>query len=203
MQSVIANWDTIASTKVLTLLADDESAQFWTVFPKSILYQVLKDSGIEDSDEPVTVNRDRIQQEVGRVLGNRMRRRMVEENQECLRAKAFQPCLNFVINGVCHRNYCPRDHVARGSLDTEHVNLRIRIHLQQILLIHRIAVTVDSSIKDAQRWVSISVLNELNLTFLIQGYGLNVSTTPYSRLIPLLEIHRFSFQDIFQNMELL
>jgi hypothetical protein len=66
-------------------------------------------------------------------LGERLQSRIMEENDICRRAKVFSPCLNALL-GTCARVDCPRDHVDPAILNPDWYNLRVRIHLQQILI---------------------------------------------------------------------
>jgi hypothetical protein len=64
-------------------------------------------------------------------LGERLRGRVMQENEICRRAKVFSPCLNALL-GTCTRVECPRDHVDLPAIKPEWYNNRVRIHLQQI-----------------------------------------------------------------------
>jgi hypothetical protein len=61
-------------------------------------------------------------------LSERLRSRVMLENEVCRRAKVFSPCL-YALLGTCSRPECPRDHVDPSVL---WYNNRVRIHLQQI-----------------------------------------------------------------------
>jgi hypothetical protein len=53
----------------------------------------------------------------------------------CKQATAFRPCIPFTINnGHCNRRNCPNEHTAVNSLGEEWAVLRIRIHLQQLIV---------------------------------------------------------------------
>lgn len=68
-------------------------------------------------------------------LLNRLRTRLKGEVDVCKQARAFNVCLPFTINGQCNRRNCPLEHPMLNSLNQEWFRLRIRIHLQQILVI--------------------------------------------------------------------
>ncbi len=71
-----------------------------------------------------------------RSLLNRLKARITGENDACKQARAFNPCLPFIINnGHCNRKSCPNEHLGTASLGQNWFQLRIRIHLQQILVI--------------------------------------------------------------------
>jgi len=76
-----------------------------------------------------------LSQEFKRSLLNRLKVRITGENDACKQARAFNPCLPFIINGQCNRKSCPNEHLGTASLGQNWFQLRIRIHLQQILLI--------------------------------------------------------------------
>lgn len=65
-------------------------------------------------------------------LSERMRRRVMEENEVFRDAEFLSPCFNF-LTGSCHRRDCSRAHVA-GATVTAWYNTRVRMHLQQILI---------------------------------------------------------------------
>ncbi|KAJ7671947.1 hypothetical protein B0H17DRAFT_1208872 [Mycena rosella] len=70
-----------------------------------------------------------------RALKDRLRRRVLEENDLCKRTKAFSPCLSFAIfDGHCNRMDCPHEHIPGAMIDAQQYNFRVRVHLQQILI---------------------------------------------------------------------
>src|SRR6266545_2983109 len=68
-------------------------------------------------------------------LLNRLRTRLKGEVDACKQARAFNTCLPFTINGQCNRKNCPHEHLMPYALNQEWFQLRLRIHLQQILVI--------------------------------------------------------------------
>lgn len=54
-----------------------------------------------------------------------------------LEAAALQPCLDAAVQGTCNRSGCRRDHSATYSVEA--IQLRIRIHLQVVMLLDRLA----------------------------------------------------------------
>ncbi|KAG7450801.1 uncharacterized protein BT62DRAFT_928080 [Guyanagaster necrorhizus] len=70
-----------------------------------------------------------------RVLRGRLKQRTDAENSECGRCKAFFPCLMFAVSGFCRRPDCPEAHVSPSVIDADYYNMRIRLHLQQILIL--------------------------------------------------------------------
>ena len=71
-------------------------------------------------------------------LFTRISNRIKEENDICRRTQAFTPCLPFVINDVCNRLQCPRQHIHYTSCTPAWYNVQVRIHLQQILIFHNL-----------------------------------------------------------------
>lgn len=68
-------------------------------------------------------------------LLKRLRSRIAVENDACKQARVLNPCLPFIINGYCNRKSCPHEHLGTAALGTNWFQFRIKIHLQQILLI--------------------------------------------------------------------
>jgi hypothetical protein len=71
-----------------------------------------------------------------RSLSGRLAERVKAENRLCRITKAFQgPCLTFAIfNGQCNRDICPQEHILASSFSSQEYTLRVRIHLQQMLI---------------------------------------------------------------------
>ncbi|KAK0478174.1 hypothetical protein IW261DRAFT_1482258 [Armillaria novae-zelandiae] len=70
-----------------------------------------------------------------RVLRDRLKQRTDDENNECTRSEAFLPCLVFVVSGYCRRSNCPEAHVPSSAINAGYYNMRVRLHLQQILIL--------------------------------------------------------------------
>ncbi|KAK0444909.1 uncharacterized protein EV420DRAFT_1721414 [Desarmillaria tabescens] len=64
-----------------------------------------------------------------------LKRMIAAENDECGRSKAFTLCLEFAVSGICMRPECPEAHVPPSEIDPSYYNMRIRLHLQQILIL--------------------------------------------------------------------
>ncbi len=91
-------------------------------------------SRTSDSDSDFTLSASKLRDIFQHVLRLRLKQRINAENDECARSKAFQPCLVFAVSGVCRRPVCPEAHVSPSVVNTEYYNMRIRLHLQQILI---------------------------------------------------------------------
>ena len=55
--------------------------------------------------------------------------------EDCKNIKAFSLCLSFSEVGYCNRTSCPKAHVHSSQLDGKYYTLRVRIHLQVVLLL--------------------------------------------------------------------
>jgi len=70
-------------------------------------------------------------------LCDHLRHRVQEENVMCHKARTFSPCLTFAVFGNCNRPNgveCPQEHSTSSYLNPDSYNVRIRIHLQQVLI---------------------------------------------------------------------
>ncbi|KAF9014907.1 hypothetical protein BDQ17DRAFT_1418043 [Cyathus striatus] len=76
-----------------------------------------------------------------RCVGKYLRIRVSEEDSLCRGAEAFSPCLSYASLGYCNRPQCPRQHLEAVSLTPSHYNVRVRIHLQQILIAQSLYAT--------------------------------------------------------------
>ncbi|PBL01521.1 hypothetical protein ARMGADRAFT_984178 [Armillaria gallica] len=68
-------------------------------------------------------------------LRSHLKQRIAAENDECARSKAFRPCLVFAVSGSCSRPECPEAHVLPSATHAGYYNMRVRLHLQQILIL--------------------------------------------------------------------
>ncbi|TFK51884.1 hypothetical protein OE88DRAFT_1483274 [Heliocybe sulcata] len=59
---------------------------------------------------------------------------VLKEDDACRDLRVLRPCLVFTTFGRC-RDQCPRGHFSGAELSAEAYNLRVRLHLQQILLL--------------------------------------------------------------------
>ncbi|KAK0183607.1 hypothetical protein F5146DRAFT_229634 [Armillaria mellea] len=89
------------------------------------------------------------------VLVDHIRERIDAENDECARSKAFRPCLVFAVSGFCTRTNCPEAHVSPSAIDAGYYNMRIRLHLQQILILQLLMenVHVDMEYRGTKFWL--------------------------------------------------
>ncbi|KAK0506463.1 hypothetical protein EDD18DRAFT_32642 [Armillaria luteobubalina] len=70
-----------------------------------------------------------------RVLQIHIKQRIIAENEECARSKAFRPCLRFAVSGHCMQSDCPKAHVSCSKIDSIYYNMRVHLHFQQIVIL--------------------------------------------------------------------
>ena len=60
-----------------------------------------------------------------------------EENALCRKTPQMSPCMTFAVLGFCNRagSWCPHEHVPSSAMSPEWYNVRVRVHLQQVLII--------------------------------------------------------------------
>ncbi|KAJ3758111.1 hypothetical protein EV360DRAFT_83381 [Lentinula raphanica] len=69
-------------------------------------------------------------------ISKRLRERVSKQNEICKGCKTFTPCLSYAVFQFCHREAsCTEAHVAPAILKESFYNTRLRIHLQQILIV--------------------------------------------------------------------
>jgi len=129
-----------------------EGLQEYEVLPTSILYENLRyvDTSIQPSDEVVVVNIRRLSDAIRDVLGQRLMQRLVMQHELCNRTKAFRLCLKMAVTGQCNRLDCPYGHVPRESLDVQAFNQHVRLHLQQVLIVHNMDIVPHNT---NRRWM--------------------------------------------------
>ncbi|KAJ6573853.1 hypothetical protein DFH09DRAFT_1311930 [Mycena vulgaris] len=89
-----------------------------------------------------------------RTLKDRLRRRVQAENDVCKQTRAFSPCLVFAMfDGQCNRDDCPHEHLPMALIDAQQYNLRVRIHLQQILIFQNVQFILNDPIP-RRYWIS-------------------------------------------------
>ncbi|KAK0245332.1 hypothetical protein EDD85DRAFT_895697 [Armillaria nabsnona] len=81
------------------------------------------------------------------VLVDHIKQMIDAENNECARSKAFRPCLVFAVSGFCTQPDCPEAHVSPSVIDAGYYNMRIRLHLQQILIFQSLRENVHADME--------------------------------------------------------
>ncbi|KAG7450850.1 uncharacterized protein BT62DRAFT_1001665 [Guyanagaster necrorhizus] len=66
-------------------------------------------------------------------LRSHLKGRIAAEDDDCAKSQAFQICLVFAESGRCDQ--CPQVHMSPLMIDTGYYNMRVRLHLQQILIL--------------------------------------------------------------------
>ncbi|KAK0197996.1 hypothetical protein F5146DRAFT_1130943 [Armillaria mellea] len=92
-----------------------------------------KTEGTSDSD--FTLSAPELRSTFQHFLRLHLQEKINVENNECARSKAFQPCWDFAVLRFCRRPECPEAHVSASGVDSGYYNMRVRLHLQQILIL--------------------------------------------------------------------
>lgn len=109
-------------------------AEAFSISPGALLYDEVADQQMlfsQEKDGKRSVPRRDLSRVLKTLLGNRLRCRVLEENQVCCRAKVFSTCLDALL-GTCTNGECGRVHVDPAILNPGWYNDRVRIHLLQI-----------------------------------------------------------------------
>lgn len=150
-------------------------------FLHSALRQMNHPAFLRSSDEEnIVLDGSNLREVYHQALKERLRLRVVQENEMCKRTRAFSPCLTFsIFEGHCNRENCPHEH---ASVPTrEEYNLRVRIHLQQILIFQTVQFIVNDS---AARRYATSVSNKQAL-MIFQVLDLAALLRSLSIILPL------------------
>ena len=121
------------------LLAIKRSTEDWFLIPhKTFIYPFCNDRlspARRETDQGCLVGHWELKNIIVWAFKDRLRRRILEIDDACRSARAFRPCLPFVVIGRCPRDEsCFREHVMDNQLHEASYNLRVRVHLQQILI---------------------------------------------------------------------
>jgi hypothetical protein len=147
----------------------------FSIFRSASLHREVDDQQerlFHEQDGKLSVSRVDLSRVLKTYLGERLRSRITEENDICRRAKLFSPCLNALL-GTCVRTDCPRDHVDPAILNPDWYNLRVRIHLQQILVFQNSHFVILGSERGKQRmYVAQRIYCEANDKNIMADTGL-------------------------------
>jgi hypothetical protein len=114
------------------------------------------------NDEGATISGRDLSRLFSDCLWERLRDRVLQEDDVCRRAKAFSPCLSYAASGYCNRPECPQMHVDVTSLQPQWFNMQVRIHLQQIVIFHSLhSVSLHPLDRFRRQWC---VVNYVRLT---------------------------------------
>ncbi|KAJ7479993.1 hypothetical protein B0H11DRAFT_1263344 [Mycena galericulata] len=123
-------------------------------FLHSVLHQQNHPACRLSADENTILAGSELRDIFQRALKARLRQKVEQENEMCKRARAFSPCLVFsVFDGHCNRIDCPHEHIPGASIDAQQYNLRVRIHLQQILIYKTVQFIVNDP-NPRRYWIS-------------------------------------------------
>ncbi|TFY57544.1 hypothetical protein EVJ58_g6956 [Rhodofomes roseus] len=126
--------------RLFGFVPETDSEDFFVVQKDTLLYTFCSDServapSIRSREEGIAVLRSDLDRVLRGILQDRLRKRVVGENELCRNARVFRVCLAYAAFGRCPRmDHCPQVHVAAEMFDTDLYNLRVRICLQQILI---------------------------------------------------------------------
>ncbi|KAJ7037374.1 hypothetical protein C8F04DRAFT_1393598 [Mycena alexandri] len=112
------------------------------------------------SEETLLLTGSELRTVFQQLLKDRLAKKVSEENFMCRVTKAFEgPCLTFALfDGRCNRDNCPQEHISASTFSPLEYNLRVRIHLQQILIYDGLH---DIDVAQRSHWLSrlYAVLN--------------------------------------------
>lgn len=102
------------------------------------LYSVISRSRKLDDATELTITVPELQVQFRTCLKARLTERAQAASDACYRSRAFLPCLSYVVFQSCPRRECPDNHITSEAIDPEFYNQRVRIHLQQILILQNL-----------------------------------------------------------------
>ena len=86
-------------------------------------------------EDGILVPRWELDRLVKSVLKTHLLRKVSEESYSLYVARPLRPCIPFSVFGQCNRTECPHQHLPQETHNAEMYNLRIRVHVLQILII--------------------------------------------------------------------
>ncbi|KAF8222237.1 hypothetical protein L208DRAFT_1381918 [Tricholoma matsutake] len=174
----------------------------WMLPTGTFLHKMIVESRavIQIREDAILIHEWHLAHQFRECLFERLRKRVIAENEMCRRTGVFTPCLNFAINDVCNRPECPRSHISYTSFTHAWYNLQARIHFLQILIFHTLhAIPMDFldrlkvfliSIRNSQRYW-INRLHETlypSISYLGTVASLDVALIPgYHRAIEVVK----------------
>lgn len=111
------------------------------------LYRILMDthtSVLRSNDEGTLVSDWELSRTIRRCIWDHLRQKVLEENEICRKTRAFSVCLSFLVLGSCARRDCHREHRDSTTINSEWFNIRVRLHLQQVLVFQTLHSTIDN-----------------------------------------------------------
>ncbi|KZP05197.1 hypothetical protein FIBSPDRAFT_843218 [Athelia psychrophila] len=153
------------------------------VTPSSILYRELANQKVvfQDKDGYRSVSRNDISCVLKRYLTERLRHRVLEENELCKSAKSFQrpsyPCLDALV-GFCKTPKCQQHHIRPADITISWHQTRVRLHLLQIQIfatLHFVDLGPGTQREDEQRYWIGRLSAEINPDFFFLGCRENLN----------------------------
>lgn len=86
-------------------------------------------------------------------LLERLRSRILQENEVCQKTQAFAPCINYSLSGQCNRTECQHAHIPTKDLTVEWYNARLGLYFIQIQILQVVELNRKRKY-DIQRLVS-------------------------------------------------
>ncbi|KAJ6577097.1 hypothetical protein B0H10DRAFT_1963249 [Mycena sp. CBHHK59/15] len=120
------------------------------------------------TEENILLSGSELRETFHRSLGGRLKQKVRQENEMCKITKAFTPCLIFsVFDGRCNRGDCPQEHIPSVQISARQYNLRVRIHLQQILIYQNLRF-IETDLDTRKYWI-LRLYAALNPPFYLLG----------------------------------
>ncbi|KAK0443136.1 uncharacterized protein EV420DRAFT_1649415 [Desarmillaria tabescens] len=116
-------------------MAENEFVVLQNTWMHSAVLKLRPRNMLRDSDFNLRLSVLELRVLFREVLRRHLKERIATENDECAKSKAFRPCLIFGVSGFCKRPECPEAHVSPSVINPGYYNMRIRLHLQQILIL--------------------------------------------------------------------
>ncbi|KAG6863622.1 hypothetical protein C0991_004590 [Blastosporella zonata] len=125
--------------------------------PDTFLFHAWNAGAKQRSTEGIPVTGSDLHHILTQAVSNQLRERLLEQITQCRNAAQFSPCLTFVTFGYCNRGQCPQEHVSAILLTTEWYNTRVRLNLQQVLILQTLysmcVVPFEEMKKQKQRYL--------------------------------------------------
>ncbi|PIL29959.1 hypothetical protein GSI_07870 [Ganoderma sinense ZZ0214-1] len=86
------------------------------------------------TDQGLLIPRWELERLLKYVLKGRLTKRVNEENNILYGLRLLQPCLSYALSHRCNRVDCPRTHIDAQRYNADDYNLRVRVHIIQILI---------------------------------------------------------------------
>ncbi|KZP30397.1 hypothetical protein FIBSPDRAFT_1038357 [Athelia psychrophila] len=175
----VACWkDPCGNAPIRKLFAFDELREdVFAVTPGSTLYREVANQQMffQDKDGCRSVSRNDISRVLRRWLTERLRHRVLEENQLCKAAKFFQrpqyPCLDALL-GACRMPKCQQPHIRPSDITIPWHQARVRLHLLQIQIfgtLHFVDLGPGTQREDEQRYWLDRLYAEIKPDFFFLG----------------------------------